>query len=111
VRFRVADTGVGMSEEQRLHAFDPFWQARKADRRGAGLGLRIVRGIVEAHGGRVWVESEPGRGTALYFTLPRCDEREHDPGEALAALVEEPDDLGDVTPTMRAPGMSESGDR
>jgi PAS domain S-box-containing protein len=111
VRFRVADTGVGMSEEQRLHAFDPFWQARKADRRGAGLGLRIVRGIVEAHGGRVWVESEPGRGTALYFTLPRCDEREHDPGEALAGLVEEPDDPGDVTPTMGAPGMSESGDR
>ena len=46
------------------------WQSQRAERMGAGLGLPIARGIVEAHGGRIWVESEAGRGTRFYFTLP-----------------------------------------
>src|SRR5690606_16287974 len=50
VVFSVADTGTGIPKEQRAHLFDPFWQARRARRAGAGLGLSIVRGIVEAHG-------------------------------------------------------------
>jgi len=70
VLFWVADDGVGVSEEDRTHLFDRFWQARREDRHGAGLGLSIVKGIVEAHGGRVWVESEVGVGTTFYFTLP-----------------------------------------
>jgi signal transduction histidine kinase len=50
--------------------FDRFWQGRKGDRRGAGLGLSIARGIIEAHGGRLWVESQLGKGTTFYFSIP-----------------------------------------
>jgi PAS domain S-box-containing protein len=70
VQFSVADTGPGIAEEDLTHLFDRFWQARRSRRGGAGLGLAITRGIVEAHGGRLWVESETGRGTMFYFTLP-----------------------------------------
>jgi signal transduction histidine kinase len=70
IRVSVADTGPGIPPEQVPHVFGAFWQARNADRRGLGLGLVIARGIVEAHGGRIWVESEPGRGTTFVFTLP-----------------------------------------
>jgi PAS domain S-box-containing protein len=66
----VADTGIGMTSDAAQHVFDRFWQARRSDRRGAGLGLAIAKGIVEAHGGRIWVESEVGRGTTVRFTLP-----------------------------------------
>jgi signal transduction histidine kinase len=73
VRFSVADTGPGIPPEQVPHIFGAFWQARHADRRGLGLGLSIARGLVEAHGGRIWVESEPGRGSTFVFTLPLAD--------------------------------------
>jgi len=70
VLFWVTDTGAGIAAEDMPHLFDRFWQARKAKRRGAGLGLPIVKGIVEAHGGRIWVESTPGCGSTFYFTIP-----------------------------------------
>jgi signal transduction histidine kinase/DNA-binding response OmpR family regulator len=73
VRFSVTDTGPGIPPEQVPHIFGAFWQARHADRRGLGLGLSIARGLVEAHGGRIWVESEPGRGASFVFTLPLAD--------------------------------------
>jgi PAS domain S-box-containing protein len=73
VLFWVEDTGVGIADEEMPHVFDRFWQARKARRGGAGLGLQIVKGIVEAHGGRIWVESEAGAGTTFYFTLPTAE--------------------------------------
>jgi signal transduction histidine kinase len=69
VVFEVADTGPGVSEEAQAHLFDRFWQARQADRRGLGLGLTIAKGIVQAHGGRIWVESELGKGSRFCFTL------------------------------------------
>ena len=81
VRFSVADTGPGIPPEQVPHIFGAFWQARHADRRGLGLGLSIARGLVEAHGGRIWVESEPGRGATFVFTLPLHD-ADADPAEA-----------------------------
>jgi PAS domain S-box-containing protein len=66
----VSDTGNGMTPEQLTHAFDRFWQSSRTDRQGAGLGLAITKGIVEAHGGRIWAESLPGAGSSFYFTLP-----------------------------------------
>ncbi|WP_375773106.1 ATP-binding protein [Archangium gephyra] len=70
VCFFVRDTGPGIPREALAHLFDRFWQADQRDRRGAGLGLSIVKGLVEAHGGRIWVESELGRGSTFFFTLP-----------------------------------------
>jgi PAS domain S-box-containing protein len=66
----VSDSGHGMNAEQLSHAFDRFWQSSRTDRQGAGLGLAITKGIVEAHGGRIWAESSPGAGSTFYFTLP-----------------------------------------
>ncbi len=70
VRVAVEDTGPGISAEHLPHVFDRFWQARSTRRAGAGLGLAIARGVVEAHGGRIWAASEPGQGTTFEFTLP-----------------------------------------
>jgi PAS domain S-box-containing protein len=72
VLFWVADTGVGIGAENVSQVFDRFWQAQKSERRGVGLGLPIVKGLVEAQGGRIWVESTLGRGTTFFFTLPRA---------------------------------------
>jgi signal transduction histidine kinase len=68
--FSVTDTGSGIPPESLPHLFDRFWQAQQARRAGAGLGLFIAKGIIEAHGGRIWVESTLGRGTTFSFTLP-----------------------------------------
>jgi len=70
VLFSVSDKGKGMSAEQLSHAFDRFWQSSRTDRQGAGLGLAITKGIVEAHGGRIWAESSLDAGSTFYFTLP-----------------------------------------
>jgi signal transduction histidine kinase/DNA-binding response OmpR family regulator len=70
LRISVIDTGSGISPEALPHVFGRFWQADDGDRRGLGLGLAIARGIVEAHGGRIWVESELGNGSVFQFTLP-----------------------------------------
>ncbi|MGH8944857.1 MAG: sensor histidine kinase, partial [Acidimicrobiia bacterium] len=67
---RVSDTGRGITAEEIPHIFSRFWQSRRSDQRGIGLGLAIARGIVEAHGGRIWVESRPGEGSMFVFTLP-----------------------------------------
>jgi PAS domain S-box-containing protein len=69
--FWVADTGRGMTRDDLSRVFDRFWQASaRSGRLGAGLGLPITKGIVEAHDGRIWAESEPGRGSAFFFTVP-----------------------------------------
>ncbi len=72
VRFAVIDTGPGIPPEQVPHIFGRFWQAKSSDRRGIGLGLAIAKGIVEAHRGRIWVESQVGLGSTFYFTLPNA---------------------------------------
>jgi PAS domain S-box-containing protein len=70
IQFSVKNTGHGIAPEAVPHIFDRFWRSRPADRRGLGLGLAIVEGIIRAHDGRVWAESEIGKGSVFYFTLP-----------------------------------------
>lgn len=70
VIFEVADDGPGISPDGISHLFDSFWQARKNDQRGVGLGLAIVKELVEAHGGKVWVESKVNEGSKFSFSLP-----------------------------------------
>ena len=73
VRFGVTDTGPGIPADELPHVFDRYYQARRKNREGIGLGLTIARGIVEAHGGRIWVESQgvEGKGSTFLFTLAR----------------------------------------
>ena len=70
VCFRVSDTGPGLPASQLSSVFDRYWQAEPGSSSGVGLGLYIVKGIVEAHGGQVWAESPAGEGASFYFTLP-----------------------------------------
>jgi signal transduction histidine kinase len=70
VLFWVADDGAGIEADALPHVFDRFWQAAGVEHEGVGLGLSIVKSIVEAQGGRVWVESPPGAGATFYFTMP-----------------------------------------
>lgn len=70
VRVAVADSGPGLSAEDLARVFDPYWQAKATESLGCGFGLKIARAIVDAHGGRIWVESAPGAGATFLFTLP-----------------------------------------
>ena len=70
VRFAVSDTGPGIAEAEVPHVFERFWQSSGHHVPGAGLGLAIAREIVEAHGGRIWVETGRGAGTTFHFTVP-----------------------------------------
>jgi signal transduction histidine kinase len=74
VRVEVRDTGEGINPRDLPHIFDQFYRGEKSrsrDTGGSGLGLAIAKGIVEAHGGRVGVESSPSEGTRFFFTLPK----------------------------------------
>ncbi len=75
IQVSVEDTGIGVREESREEIFERFKQVKDAKgfptgQKGTGLGLAIAKGNVEAHGGRIWIESEIGKGTAVHFTLP-----------------------------------------
>ncbi|MCD6023943.1 MAG: sensor histidine kinase [Fibrobacteria bacterium] len=70
VRFHVSDQGPGIAPENLSKLFDRYWQSDNADQRGLGLGLSIVKAIVEAHGGEVGVKSALGAGSTFWFTLP-----------------------------------------
>lgn len=71
----VRDTGCGVAPEDLAHLFDRFWRGSEK-RSGAGLGLFIARGIVEAHGGHIFAESRRGHGTAIHFVLPVASDHE-----------------------------------
>ncbi|MCF6290932.1 MAG: PAS domain S-box protein [Desulfobacterales bacterium] len=83
-RISVEDQGIGMSAEQVDKMFVKFYRADTSGSapEGTGLGMTIVKYIVEAHGGRVWVESEAGKGTIVRFTLPIGSPRQSAPGDA-----------------------------
>ncbi|MFL5419744.1 MAG: ATP-binding protein, partial [Myxococcales bacterium] len=80
VQFSVKDSGPGIPDEHLPHIFDRYWQQKDNDRRGSGLGLYIAKGIVEAHGGRIWIETAPGQGTAIHFSLPIAEQSAHPAG-------------------------------
>jgi signal transduction histidine kinase len=90
VEISVSDTGPGIPREALLHVFDRFSRGRPAERRGLGLGLAIVQGIVEAHHGRVWAESEPGSGSTFRFTIPRAAEEQRSDDDVARRISGEP---------------------
>jgi PAS domain S-box-containing protein len=69
VMVSVTDNGAGIPREQLPKVFDRYWQSSRTDRQGAGLGLAIAKGIIEAHGGRIWIDSIVDKGTSVRFTL------------------------------------------
>jgi PAS domain S-box-containing protein len=87
VLFSIADTGYGIPPESISQVFEPFWQVvSRAGHLGTGLGLAITKGIVEAHGGRIWVESTVGRGSTFFFTIPKAPSAADHPKEAVHDL-------------------------
>ncbi len=70
VRFTFADTGPGIAPQDLLHIFKPYWSGRSGRKKGTGLGLFITRAIIEAHGGTIEVDSQPGGGASFAVTLP-----------------------------------------
>jgi signal transduction histidine kinase len=73
IQFSVADTGQGIPKESFGRIFEKFGQVgvpRSSRERSTGLGLTFCKMVVEAHGGRIWVESEPGQGSTFHFTIP-----------------------------------------
>jgi PAS domain S-box-containing protein len=74
----IADTGVGIAPEEREKILEPFYRAEnplEMEAAGVGVGLTIAKSLVQAHGGRMWLESEPGQGSVFYFTLPLSEQR------------------------------------
>ena len=70
VQFEVRDNGAGITRKHLPHIFERYWSVKEGNPQGSGLGLYICHGIVTAHKGRLWAESEPGAGTVLTFSLP-----------------------------------------
>jgi signal transduction histidine kinase len=87
VRFVVEDGGIGIEADQLPHLFDPYGPGRRGARGGVGLGLAIARGILEAHGGTLAVESTPGQGSTFSFTIPAVRHGASAP-DAASALFE-----------------------
>jgi len=79
LEFSIKDTGIGIPAVQQKRLFTKFFRgtnAVKIDTEGTGLGLFITKNIIEAHGGKIWFESEEGKGTTFYFTLPKIEVKE-----------------------------------
>jgi PAS domain S-box-containing protein len=100
-RFHVADNGIGIAPQYHQQIFTPFRQL-DPEAQGVGMGLALVKKIVEHHGGRVWVESEEGEGATLYFTLPGSAELNRS-AETSASLRTGPQAEGSVEPLNRSP--------
>jgi len=70
VQLMIKDGGPGIAEDQLPHIFDRFWRSQQARQEGSGLGLYIAKGIIEAHRGKIWVDTKLGLGSRFFFTLP-----------------------------------------
>jgi len=71
--FRISDTGRGMSSHELARMWGRYWQSGRRPEGGLGLGLFISKGLVEAHGGHIWAESEPHNGSRFSFTMPLAE--------------------------------------
>lgn len=69
VLFEVQDSGSGIAEGELPHVFERYWKSPGTAPQGTGLGLAIAKGIIEAHGGRIWVRSAAGAGSTFFFTV------------------------------------------
>jgi signal transduction histidine kinase len=108
VWFSVIDTGRGIPPDQLPHIFKRYWQARTADRQGIGLGLAIAKGVVEAHGGSISVESSTG-GTAFAFSIPIAAPGADPPGRAAGEDLERGGRRGGWPGRATAPGEQRGG--
>jgi signal transduction histidine kinase len=76
ILLEIKDTGMGIPEDKLQMIFDEFYQVEGGKHGGTGLGLAIAKRLVEEHGGKIWVESQLGRGSTFYFTLPLSAENQ-----------------------------------
>jgi signal transduction histidine kinase/ActR/RegA family two-component response regulator len=111
-RFSVEDTGAGIAEADLPYVFDRYWQATATAHLGTGLGLAITRGIVEAHGGAISVESRVGQGTTFSFTLPlaaqeatRADARASAQAARVLVVDDEPNALSALASLLEEEGF------
>lgn len=91
----VSDTGPGIAPEDVERIFDRFWQAKRAKHLGTGLGLAIAKGIILAHGGQIWAESEIGKGSTFFFTVPLAQ-----PDTPKKPIEESPHEAAIVKPAL-----------
>lgn len=83
--FTISDTGRGMSPDELSRMWGRYWQAKRKPEEGLGLGLFITKGLVEAHGGRIWAESSPEAGSTFHFTMPLAGAAASEAGAAALA--------------------------
>jgi len=104
-RFVIRDTGVGIGRAQLAHVFDRYWQGRAKAQLGSGLGLFIARGLVEAHGGQISIDSELGVGTAVRFSLPNAFAAAvvpRPPSDAAVLIVDDDPEIREVMAAILA---------
>jgi signal transduction histidine kinase len=97
-RFVVRDTGTGIDCHELSRVFDAYWQSANAHG-GTGLGLFIAKALVEAHGGRIWVESTIGHGTTFSFTIPTARKQSSSLPAAVSAMTSVSSNTGHLLPT------------
>jgi PAS domain S-box-containing protein len=102
VRFSVADTGIGLSPEDQGRVFDRFWRGDRRKERGAGLGLALAKGIIEAHGGEIGVESVPGEGCTFYFLLDADSDADADADADVDAAADDAGPYASRSPSSDA---------